>query len=77
MTIAEMRRQRFNVTQAEFARMIGVSIKSVQAYEQGRRQPSRKTVAKIAGAARMRPPEVMAMLDWGKEDGTDTVSQHP
>ncbi|MEO7478679.1 MAG: helix-turn-helix domain-containing protein [Lysobacteraceae bacterium] len=46
-------RLKLELSQAEFAKMLGVSIRTLQDWEQGRRQPSgaAKTLLKITSAA--------------------------
>ena len=54
-------RNRLGMTQIEFARLLGVSVRTLQAWEQGRREPSgaAKTLLKIAVA---NPQAVRAAL---------------
>jgi len=54
-------RCRVGMSQAEFARLLGVSVRTLQDWEQGRRQPSgaAKTLLKIAAA---NPQAVRAAL---------------
>lgn len=46
MTIRELRKEK-NLTQAEFAKAVGIGISSVSAYESGRAKPSATVLAKI------------------------------
>ena len=52
-------RQRVGLTQAEFAKLLGVSVRTLQDWEQGRREPSgaAKTLLRIAA---MNPEAVRA-----------------
>jgi putative transcriptional regulator len=51
-------RQKLNQSQAEFARMIGVSVSTLQNWEQGRRQPEGPARALLVVASKA--PEVVA-----------------
>jgi DNA-binding transcriptional regulator YiaG len=53
-------RARLNLSRAAFAGLMGVSVRTVQDWEQGRREPSEpaKTLLRIAE----QPPEVFAQL---------------
>ncbi len=51
-------RERLNYSQAIFARMLNVSVKSVQAWEQGLREPSNEALKLLAIAEKH--PEVLA-----------------
>lgn len=46
MTIRELRKEK-NLTQAEFAKAVGIGVSSVSAYESGRAKPSGTVLAKI------------------------------
>ena len=46
MTIRELRKEK-NLTQAEFAKAVGIGVSSVSAYESGRAKPSATVLAKI------------------------------
>ncbi|MBQ3305097.1 MAG: helix-turn-helix transcriptional regulator [Clostridia bacterium] len=46
MTIRELRKEK-NLTQAEFARSIGIGVSTVGTYESGRAKPSAAVLAKI------------------------------
>lgn len=50
LTIAAEARQKTGLTQTEFAKLIGVSVRTLQDWEQGRHQPSgaARTLLKIA-----------------------------
>jgi putative transcriptional regulator len=54
-------RQRFHKSQAEFARMIGVSVATLQNWEQGRRRPDGPARALLKVAAE-NPQAVVAAL---------------
>ena len=55
-------RERFSITQAKFAEMIGVSLSTLQNWEQGRREPHgpAKALLKIASA---NPEAVLEALE--------------
>lgn len=50
-------RERVGVSQAEFARMLGISLRTLQDWEQGRRQPNQAAQSLLAIAAKR--PDVM------------------
>jgi len=62
LTEAAGARQKLGVSQSEFAGILGVSVRTLQDWEQGRRQPSgaAKTLLKITSAA---PKTVRKVLD--------------
>jgi putative transcriptional regulator len=53
-------RAKVGLTQAEFAKLLGVSLRTLQEWEQGRRQPSGAAKSLIAIA--MKRPEVLREL---------------
>ena len=61
VSIAAEARQRLGMSQAQFAGMLGVSVRTFQDWEQGRREPSgaAKTLLKIAA---LRPDAVHEAL---------------
>ena len=61
ITPAVAARQQVGVSQAEFAKLLGVSVRTLQEWEQGRRQPSgaAKTLLRIAA---MNPEAVRAAV---------------
>jgi putative transcriptional regulator len=54
-------RERLDLTQAEFSRMIGVSIKTLQNWEQGRREPEGSAKA-LLRVVEKEPQAVMSAL---------------
>jgi putative transcriptional regulator len=58
-------RSRLNKSQSEFALMIGVSVATLQNWEQGRRQPEGPARA-LLKVASMNPSAVAAALDPGR-----------
>ena len=60
LTIAASTRLNTGLTQQQFAKLLGVSVRTLQEWEQGRRQPTgaAKTLFKIA----QRQPEVLKAL---------------
>jgi putative transcriptional regulator len=59
MTAATEARMRVGVSQSAFAQLLGVSVRTLQEWEQGRREPSgaAKTLLRIA----MRSPEAIRL----------------
>ncbi|MFC5767946.1 helix-turn-helix domain-containing protein [Thauera sinica] len=55
-------RQKVGLSQAEFARLLGVSVRTLQDWEQGRREPSgaAKTLLRIAAS---NPAAVLAAVE--------------
>ena len=66
-------RERLDVSQGEFAIMIGVSIRTLQNWEQGRRQPEGPAKALLTIASR-NPTAVLDALH-GKRTGPPTKSR--
>lgn len=60
LTPAAEARAKVGMTQAEFAKLLGVSLRTLQEWEQGRRQPSGAAKALVAIA--MKRPEVLREL---------------
>ena len=60
VTAAAQARARLGVSQARFAQMLGVSVRTLQEWEQGRREPSgaAKTLLRVATAS---PEAVLAV----------------
>lgn len=59
-TLAAAARAKIHMTQAEFSRLIGVSVRTLQEWEQGRRNPTgaAKTLLSLA----LKKPEVLREL---------------
>ena len=64
--LAELRRRRF-LTQGDLAAKVGVSLKTVQAWEGGRAQPRLRTIPRLAEVLGVPPEELLAALEEGKE----------
>lgn len=52
ITVAAQARQRLGLSQSQFAAMLGVSVRTLQDWEQGRREPSgaARTLLRVAAA---------------------------
>jgi len=59
-------RRRFDVTQGEFARLLGVSLNSISGWETGRSEPREKTRAAILELRSLSKDTVQAKLAAGK-----------
>ena len=64
VTQATEARQKLGLSQADFAAMLGVSVRTLQDWEQGRRQPSgaAKALLKVAVAAPQTVRKVLAVV---------------
>jgi transcriptional regulator with XRE-family HTH domain len=64
-SLAALRRRRF-LTQTELANQVGVSMKTVQAWEGGRAQPRLRHIPPLAEALGIPPAELLTLVEQGK-----------
>ncbi len=67
--IYDLRRAR-GLTQAQLAKMVGVSEAAIRAYETGRRRPKQAHLERIAAALEIRPE---AIADYGIESADEVI----